>query len=485
MTKRRITNLMIVLVCAIFILPLTLNLFSAKASTNVVAYYGVDFTIQTSGDVKAAGSNVKIDVVEDVANAEVVTVYENGSIKSTEATAKGIVFSSYSNGKATLRIAKPAEYTITVTMTSDATKFETFNVKVLDNIESGDFIAPAYKKGYDYTDYQAKVDAATFVANDDPTAEKVSLYVGDTYKVPSVEELIESNTFAYSLFRRTVYYAAPGSSTYSSTSASGSSDLSFNISKVGGYRFYVVLSLAQVDGKSFSITTQNTLEREDGFYLAKKSVANGGARLFIKGTGDDAKYYEDEEFETEYAGATEFELVVPVFEFTILNAGPKVTIKTSYQEKGYIGLQYTVKSISVTGTDLDTTYALMYKETESADWAEATESYDSATGKFTPEKQGYYKVVVETVDADGKSAKGETAVITVTEKLQKVEYETSFKNWLSVNKTPFIFLCISAGCLVFILALIFIPASAFAKVGGAIKGVFKKKAKSSEEEDEE
>jgi hypothetical protein len=127
----------------------------------------------------------------------------------------------------------------------------------------------------------------------------------------------------------------------------------------------------------------------------------------------------------------------------------------------------------------------MYKETESADWAEATESYDSATGKFTPEKQGYYKVVVETVDADGKGAKGETAVITVTEKLQKVEYETSFKNWLSVNKTPFIFLCISAGCLVFILALIFIPASAFAKVGGAIKGVFKKKAKSSEEDDEE
>ena len=482
MTKRRITSLMAIIVCAIFILPLTLNLTKAKAETpTVVAYQGVDFTIETSGTVKTEGkSRVKIEVVEDVSGATPVILYNGGTLSGDDKdkiTEAGIIFNSYiaDTGVMKMRFAKVGDYTVTVTtLDLEPNVSQAFDLKILGDIEDTRFVAPKYN--VDETKrsaYQQKVDAATFVENEDPEAEKVSLYVGDTYEVPSVEELIDDGSFAYSLYKKTIYYAAPGSSTYSSTTSS-----TFSISKIGGYRFYVLLTLDQIDGRSFNITIQDTIEYEDGFYSIKRT--SDDKVLKVEGAGDTAKFYyldaDDEKVYVEKEETEKHELVVPIFEFTILNAGPKIDIKASVDLKGYIGLQYTVKSITVTGSDVTTTYTLLYSDDKNApeeDWTEAEEDYDTSTHKFTPEKQGYYKVKVEAVDVDGKSDTKYTSVITVTEKLEKVEYETSFKNWLSVNKTPFIFLCISAFCLLVIIVIIFVPERVFAAIGAKFKGLAK------------
>ena len=271
MTKRRITNLMVIIVCALFILPLTLNLFGAKAETpTVVAYQGVDFTIETSGDVKGAGSKVEIKVVEDVAGSETITLYKNGNTSDYKAGANGagIIFVSYTaeSGVMKMRFAKVGDYTLTVTtLDLDPNQTQTFDVKISGDIEDSSFVAPKYSvDDAKRTEYQKLVDDATFVENEDTTLPKESLFIGDTYKVPSVETLIDDGSFAYSLYKRTIYYATPGSSSYSSTSSD-----SFSISKIGGYRFYVLLMLDTIDGRSFNITTQDTVEYEDGFYSFK------------------------------------------------------------------------------------------------------------------------------------------------------------------------------------------------------------------------
>ncbi len=492
MTKRRITSLMAIIVCAIFILPLTLNLTKVKADS-IVAYQGVDFTLETSGAVKGEGSKVEI-AVEGGSLTEAVTLYKNGNTSDYKdgATAAGIIFTSYTSdtGVMKMRFAKVGDYIVKVTTLGlDPNVSQSFNVKISTDIENEAFTAPKYE----VTDakrqaYQAKVDEATFIKSDDESAEKVSLYVGDTYEVPSVEDLISDGSFAYSLYKKTIYYAGPGSSTYSSTTST-----SFTISEIGGYRFYVVLTLDPIDGKTFNINTLDTVEHEDGFYSVKAKA--DGKVLKIEGSGDSAKYYylnaEDEKVYVEKENTEKGDLIVPIFEFTILNAGPKIEIKESVDLKAYIGLQYTVKSITVTGSDVTTTYTLLYSENKNAaesEWVEAEEDYNTSTHKFTPAKQGYYKVKVEAVDTDGKSAIKYTSIITVTEKLQKVEYETSFKNWLSVNKTPFIFLCISAFCLIVIVAIIFVPATAFSAMGAKIKGVakiFKKRERIVEDDEED
>ena len=65
-------------------------------------------------------------------------------------------------------------------------------------------------------------------------------------------------------------------------------------------------------------------------------------------------------------------------------------------------------------------------------------------------------MVATVLDCEGKSDEAETAIIKVADKYVTVEFETSFSDWLSVNTVPFIFLCISALCLIGIILILFI-----------------------------
>lgn len=482
MTKRRITKLLVTLVCAIFVLPIAVGVFAVKADSNkTYAYVGVNFELEvTKEDIKNAGSDVKIELT----GSKSEVLYENGVIKTENVTTA--VLNSYSSGKITLRITRAGDYTVSVTTTkNDPSDSESFSVKVLDDVNSEEFkqnfTDPCYKKN-GITAYREIVKNSVYAEKVNPEDEPVLLSIGDTYVVPALKDIVDTGAFGYNQYKRNLYYTIPGGTSYSTANASGTTDLKINITKVGAYRFYVLFSLDQIDGKSFVITTKNTQEYADGFYKIKDDKGN---YLYTAGSGDTIKFYSDEELKNEYTGEiTKAELVVPIFEFTIENAGPKVEIP-NYQEKGYINLKYSVKGISVTGNDVDVTYTLQYRENQTDGWATAEEEYDESKHSFTPTKQGYYRVKVEAIDVDGKTASDATASIVVTEKLVKVEYKTSFKDWLSVNVVPFIFLCLSAVCLIAIVVLLLLTPKRMEAISNFFKKIFAKKENKEEVDDEE
>lgn len=457
MAKKFISKLVVLLLCAVLALPVSLTFPKVKADTAIDAYPGVEFSFTVSDEVREANQKVVITVNDGNSDVE---VFNNGSTKKDSNNV--IILSSYTEGKVSARITQTGSYTFkvkTIVEAGETAKEFTKEVTVHSDVNS--LNAPKYKYVSGSPDDLSKLNEYKTQAQDasyvDATAtDKVSIFVDDTYTVPSVETLLDLGSFSYNQYRRTVNYSVPGSSSYNSTSASGTSNLSFTITKVGTYRFYVLLSIDEIDGKSFNISISKLKEYYDGFYTVKRK--SNGERLYVSGN----KYYTDEALEKEYVPDNEEtdiekgDLVVPIFEFTIVNAGPNVKITSSYQENGYIGLEYEINSVKVSGNEVSTSYALKYKETATSDWVDATEEFDESEKTFTPSKQGYYKLIVTAIDNDGKTKTAETKEIKVTQKYETVDYKTGFNDWISVNYVPFIFLCISGACLIAIILLLVI-----------------------------
>ena len=455
MAKKFISKLVVLLLCAVLALPVSLTFPKVKADTAVDAYPGVEFSFTVSDEVREAEKKVII-------TANDVEVFNNGATKKDE---NNVIFlSSYTEGKVSARITKEGSYTFKVkTIVEAGETAKEFTKAVTVHSDVNNLKAPKYNvsKVDEIEKYKVQAQDASYV---DATATvKESIFVDETYTVPSVENLLDLGSFAYTKYRRTVNYSVPGSSSYNSSSASGTSNLSFTITKVGTYRFYVLLSIDEIDGKSFNISVSKLKEYYDGFYTIKRASDN--APLYASGT----KYFTDEDLENEYVPDNEetdivkCDLVVPIFEFTIVNAGPNVKITSSYQENGYIGLEYEIKSVKVSGNEVSTSYALKYKETATSDWVDATEEFDESEKTFTPSKQGYYKLIVTAIDNDGKTKTAETKEIKVTQKYETVDYKTGFNDWISVNYVPFIFLCISGVCLIAIILLLVIKPKEKAK----------------------
>lgn len=464
MTKKIISKLVVFLLSAVLVLPLSLSLLTVKASDEVNAYPGVEFSFTVSDEVRAKETNVIITAKKaSEADDKAVELYNNGTPKTDDS--KVYLFSSYSSGKVSARITTAGDYTFTVKTIEDQPKVFTKSVVVHSDVKN--LVAPKYNVSEDAIKSYAKmVEDASYV---DANAEnKESIYIDETYIVPSLIDipslenseksldLVDVGSFSYNQYKRVVYYAAPGSTSYLSSSASGTSNLTFTVTKVGTYRLYVLLSIDKVDGKSFNIAVSGLKEYDDGFYTVYNKA---GDRIYSSGT----KYFEDEEYEKEYTlkgedDVVQGELVVPIFEFTVQNAGPNVKITSSYQENGYIGLKYSVNSVKVSGNEVSTTYILQYKETATSDWVTASEEFDEDDMAFTPEKQGYYRLRVVAIDSEGKT-NGDgayTKEIKVTQKYETVDYKTGFNDWISVNYVPFIFLCISGVCLIAIILLLVI-----------------------------
>lgn len=457
MTKKFISKLVVILLCAVLILPASLTFPTVKASGGVDAYPGVEFSFKVSDEVINANQAVVITASYGTNSVE---LFNDGETKKDEKNV--IVLSSYTEGVVTARITKAGEYVFTVkTIVEENETAETFTKSVTVHSDVNSLLAPKYKYVSGSQSDLAKLSEYEQQAVDksyvDSTAEvKQSIFVDETYTVPSVEGLIDLGSFSYSQYKKTVNYSVPGSTSYNTATASGTSNLTFTITKVGTYRFYVLLSIDEIDGKSFNISVNKLKEYDDGFYTVKR--ASDSERLYVSGN----KYFLDEELKQEYKPENEDtdvikgELIVPIFEFTIVNAGPNVKITSSYQENGYIGLEYKITSVKVSGNEVSSTYALKYRQNDTAEWVDATEEFDDSEKTFTPEKQGYYKLIVTAIDSDGKTKTAETKEIKVVQKFETVDYKTGFNDWISVNYVPFIFLCISGVCLIAIILLLVI-----------------------------
>ena len=278
-----------------------------------------------------------------------------------------------------------------------------------------------------YDQYKTLVEnAAKKEYTVDDTTEEHSIRLGDTYKIPSLKNLVTDDFNVYSDLTYTVYYRTP--------KASGSaSSLEFTVSEAGKYEFYV----------AFKDQNGNVMDKDD-FYKVNPDDENA----IIEGA-----YYE-------YA----------VFTFEIKDDAPISVEVPATQGAGYVNTKYVASGFEIlSGSNVK--YTLYYNaatdaKANSDGWVEVntdngfTESeiesiaYD---GKytFTPVKVGAYKIKCEVSSGTSSSARyaeGET-VISVAEEPSVVKPDN---HWFRNNVWSIVFLSVGTLSLIGIIILLFI-----------------------------
>lgn len=246
-------------------------------------------------------------------------------------------------------------------------------------------------------------------------------------------DLLISDHFDYSDLTKTLYYARPGSSSFSSTTSS-----SFTLSGVGTYSFYILAK--DPTGNSMSIDTD----------VYTRKVVGG-----IDGWYDESDH-----------------LYVPIFSFVFENT-KNISITVDDATQGFVGLTYkdVDDMITIVGENETTEYKLYYSETNLSvgvenwtsegveilkkDAKDITEvekyEFDASTRYFTPVEKGYYYVMVRAADNTGEDT-AVTDVISVQKEFKEVKYETE---WLKNNLFSFICLIVAFLLLVAIVFVFF------------------------------
>ncbi len=463
MILNRIKKLIVITLCALFVLPL-LNLSSNNVNAagydhEETIYVGLEYAYKISKeDIKNAKlGDITISAKKD-SEAEFKTIYD-GSATDRDVKDDGIKV-SFSTGnssldaKVSIVLRDVAVYEIKVEV-KEKTTTHLSKLTVTDEY-SREKLTPSYinldKDNETYKDYLTKVGSAT-------KKNGAQLLAGDEYTIPKLDVLVKS-LVPYENLKKTLYYATPNGTSYT-TKTFTKADGTFSISVYGTYRFYVTLYVEKYDKYEDGILlgTEGLEEKNDGFYQISDK---DGKKLYAKKANNEWEYvYKDGEEETPYEGLKEettAQIIIPIFSFTLENKGPSIKVSNSYQENGYIDLLYTLSGVTINGNDVQTEYTLEYKEegAPATAWATAEEEFDSEALSFTPTKLGSYRVVIKAIDATGISTSKETLEIVVKEKYQKISHRTSFADWISVNYLPFIFLCISGVCLIAIILLLVI-----------------------------
>lgn len=461
MILNRIKKLIVITLCALFVLPLlnlsANNVNAAGYDLEETIYVGLEYAYKISKeDIKNAKlGDITISAKKD-SEEEFKTIYDGSA--ETRDVANDNIKVSFSTGnvsqdaKVTILLREDAVFEVKVTVKEKSTThLAKFTVTEEYDRER---LTPSYinldKDNETYKDYLTKVGSAT-------KKNGAQLLAGDEYTIPKFDGLVDS-IVSYDSLKKTLYYAAPNGTSYS-TKTFTKADGTFSISAYGTYRYYVTLYVEKYDKYEDGILlgTEGLEEKEDGFYQISDK---DGKKLYAKKANNEWEYvYKDGEEETPYEGLKEettAEIIIPIFSFTLENKGPSIKISSSYQENGYVDLVYTLSGVTVNGNDVQTEYTLEYKEEGSDKWGAAEEEFDSEALSFTPKKLGSYRVVIKAIDATGISTSKETLEIVVKEKYQKISHRTSFADWISVNYLPFIFLCISGVCLIAIILLLVI-----------------------------
>ena len=422
----------------------------AAAPTPIYGYDGYELSVQVKDTFK------EVDLDKIVATVGDAKVYENGefvandyfyAFKLTKSSGDLIVrYSAKFNAAGDDIALKIANEDASIV------KEYVINKKVFSDLQS------EFKYNFDAVNDEADNSLKKYKDGISST-----LKSGDTFTVPSLKEIVNVAGLDYSNLQKTVYYAYSGTG-YTSTTSS-----TFTLSGVGDYRFYVEFKSDAFDAsdadKVLKISAKGLYEKEDGFYAVTADFDGTQKAVYAERnslTGE-YKYYEFNE-DGEKDGDKKIdeianpvtvgtECIIPVFTFNVAPLDkPTITIGSTYQEKGFIGQEYTVSSITVKNAET-VKYTLVYSATADGEYSEASETLTD-NSKFTPEKTGYYKVRIYAMSENGGEETKETAAVEVKKAFETVKYKVGFKDWLSVNKLPFVFLCISAACLVGIVLLI-------------------------------
>ena len=279
---------------------------------------------------------------------------------------------------------------------------------------------------------------------------------------PYFKKYVKSDYFSGEDLTAVVYYKTPGSDSFTKLSYKR-----FSLSSLGEYEYYVLATDPM----------GNEMEIDEEWAL--KSV--GGVYGYYEGDGVTVPYV----------------LKVPVFTFSMGNAGPTVESSASYQDPGYVGTTYTkVNTFTTKGNDVSTEYMLWYNTgdvgtgsfpdtADNPDWRTAAElagwheigtedafneakntigwadddyetlAWNSSSLSFVPAKTGSYVVVCAVSDSEALTAYNNTAVISVRGEISRVQIDT-VSVWFQNNWRSILFLGIAFLSLVGIVVLLFV-----------------------------
>ncbi len=387
---------------------------------------------------KAAGSSVKF-LQYDALNDEIIADPDYTPTSVTGIYCWFYTAKTVTTGNESTDVKETAGYDfeyrqILKQVPSEAPKYEN-----LDEFFASEFDA-----------YQSKIESET---KDKGTYK----YIGSStyFYVPTeVAQYLSSKYFSNSDLTTLVYYKIPGSDSFSSISAS--STKRFSLSKLGEYEFYILATDPM----------GNEMVIDEEWELGLNTV--GDVEVY--------GYYNAEK-----------ELMVPIFKFELGNAGPQTTANDDYQDEGYIGTAYTkVNSFSTKGNDVKAVYSLLYNPStnleryeDSDNWYEIgneedfekykttlnftnketetfeTLAWDESDLSFTPIKAGSYVVKCVVSDGEAKTATAYTRVISVNNKVNRVEVDT-VSVWFENNWRSVLFLGIAVLSLIGIIVLLFV-----------------------------
>ncbi|MBP5176955.1 MAG: hypothetical protein ILP02_00045, partial [Clostridia bacterium] len=208
--------------------------------------------------------------------------------------------------------------------------------------------------------------------------------------------------------------------------------------KPGKNSFYVLFE----DAFGNAMTTDTLVIGEDGWY---KTVDNDGKTA----TGD---------------------VVIPVFTFEVSTVkAPEVSVKAS--DNAYVGLSYEIKAFNIVSDDYNTVYKLYFSETffdkDSDTYAndgeymaavtavakDVTDTLNTSSLTFTPDKSGYYYAQVKVVDGYNNEEVAMSRAIACKGEAKYVQPDPEF---LRNNVTSIVFLSIAGVCFVAIIVLLLV-----------------------------
>lgn len=265
---------------------------------------------------------------------------------------------------------------------------------------------------------------------DDKTITR-SIRLGDSYEIPTLEDLVFDDYDLYSSLTYTVYYKTP------SNAGGQTSSMKFTVSEAGDYEFYVV----------FKDLAGETMEKDDFYTEGDDGIPTYG----------------------KYGSA--------VFTFTVEDDAPISVEAPETQGKGYLNTTYVATEFKILSGNNET-FTLYYNSDKNATatdsgWielpklADIKEDYNqdgftysdiktlAYDGKytFTPVKVGAYmiKCYVSSYNAV-RSAEAET-VVSISEKPSEVKVPST---WLKDNVWSVVFLSIGTLALIGVIVLLFI-----------------------------
>lgn len=363
----------------------------------------------------------------------VYTVYidDNGTegiwVDPSSGTPKSIIFENNAATTFSLR-------------TGSLVGLETYSVLAAEERKTATNTVPKY---IDYVGnetvygwYRELVNKATLkeYTDADGNTSTHSIRLGDTYTIPSLENLVEDDLEVYSNLSYTVYYRTPSNASGTATS------LKFTVSEAGEYMFFVV----------FKDASENEMDK-DKFIIVDEYDENDIA------FGDFG-----------YA----------VFTFTINDDAPIAVEAPASQGKGYLNTKYTAAAFDIQSSGNNVTYTLYYNPAENATettegWikipllSEITEDYNEngftyadiekidydGAYTFTPIKKGSYRIDCYVTSDNSVRFATDSTLIKVADNPAVVKVDD---HWLQNNIWSVVFLSIGTLSLIGIIVLLFI-----------------------------